>query len=216
MKTKLVLLVVAAAIALTSDRLHATTVALSFTGGSTFTLSDATASWDFNLGTAASITDVGLWDAPSPGEGNFVGDGFLQFHLITIWETSTMTVVAQATVDNTGTLIDGFRYVSLAQPVLLASGNYTIGAYYPAGGSDATAINATTITTASGVTYDESVFASGNAFPAGGFVAVNSYFGPNFQFVAIPEPGSAFLVVLGIGTLMFRARRRNNARPGAR
>lgn len=221
MKTKPALLstfisvAVAFAVTLWAGQLRANTAALSFTGGSLFLPSDATAGWVFSLSASVFVTDLGFWDAPSPGEGNFVGDGLFESHLVTIWDTNTMTQLAQATVTTSGTLVDGFRYTSLTTPMLLAPGDYTIGAYYPADGSDRTAINATTITTASGVTYEGSVFTFGNAFPQGGFVAANSYFGPNFQFIeapptngtAVPDSGSTLLLMFGSVSALIGLRR---------
>jgi hypothetical protein len=201
---------VAFAITLSPGELRANTIALSFTGGSTFTPSDATAGWAFSLSTSVFVTDLGVWDAPSLGEGNFIGDGLSQSHLVTIWDNTTMTALAQATV-NGGTLVNDFRYVSLTTPVLLGPGDYTIGAYYSAGGSDAVAILASTITTASGVTYDNSRFAPGNTFPPAALVAVNSYFGPNFQFIeapptngtSVPDSGNTLLLMFGsVGALI--------------
>ena len=100
---------------------------------------------------------------------------------------------AQGTVPSgtAATLTNGFRYVSIA-PVLLPAGNYTIGAFYVAGGNfDPVAVLAATVTTASGVTYNGGRSEFGNAFPLADAFASgnNSYFGPNFQFTAPPTNG---------------------------
>jgi hypothetical protein len=97
--------------------------------------------------------------------------------------------------------MDGFRYVSITS-VLLPAGSYTIGGFYGRL-SDQFAIHPSTITTASGVTYNGSRSAPGFAFPPDYFFGnVNSYFGPNFQFttaVAIPDSGSTWaLLLLGV------------------
>jgi hypothetical protein len=62
------------------------------------------------------VTDLGVWD------GN--GGGLADSHIVTIW-TSTGTFVTSGTVlvGTSGTLVDDFRYVSIA-PTLLAAGNY--------------------------------------------------------------------------------------------
>ena len=94
--------------------------------------------------------------------------------------------------------MDGFRYVSITS-VLLPAGSYTIGGFYGRL-SDQFAIHPSTITTASGVTYNGSRSRSGFAFPSGNFFGnVNSYFGPNFQFttaVATPDSGSTWVLLL--------------------
>jgi hypothetical protein len=124
---------------------------------------------------------------------------------ITIWG-STGAFVTSATVPaNGGTLDNGFRYVSVA-PLTLAAGTYTIGAYFPAlsnpPSGDPTAVQAFTVTTAAGVTYNGGKSASGNGFPSGDlFGDANSYFGPNFQFTApptngVPESASTWTLLL--------------------
>ena len=121
---------------------------------------------------------------------------------MTVW-TSTGIQVAQGTVPSgtSGTLVDSFRYSSIA-PVRLAAGNYTIGAFYISGSRDPIAFLATTVTTAAGVHYDGSRFGNGNAFPQGDPANFpHSYFGPNFQFTATGVPDSAAtwtLLLLGL------------------
>ena len=67
------------------------------------------------------MTDLGVWD--------FNNNGLAESHVVTIWDSAS-NPMAQATVDNSGTLVDGFRYVSLTTPTLLLPGDYTIGDYY--------------------------------------------------------------------------------------
>jgi hypothetical protein len=174
---------------------RANTIALSFAGAEVGVLvPDFTYGWAFTLSGAVLVTDLGLWD-----EGS---DGLQYEHTITIWDNTTMAVMAQATVKNTGTtLVDGFRYVSLASSVLLLPGDYTIGGYNPPPDFSPEYLrqNAATITTASGVTYNGSRSAPGNFFPAGDiFDNPNSYFGPNFQFTpvrSVPDAGSALMLL---------------------
>ena len=119
---------------------------------------------------------------------------------MTVW-TSTGTQLAQATIPagTSQTLIDGFRYVSLINPIVLPAGDYTIGGLYNIGSADLFAISAATIWPASGVTYAGSRFAIGDAFPTAAGGNPNSYFGPNFQFTAptsVPDAGSTCMLVL--------------------
>jgi len=200
-------LLVAALIACGPLQTRANT-ALSFSGG-TFEIStqDVTVGWALTLTGSVLVTDLGLWDGPTGFFGS-TGDGFRDSHLVTIW-TSTGIPVAQGTVPSgSGPESDNFRYVSIA-PVILAAGNYTIGAFFPnAGGTggDSFIYDASTITTASGVTYNGSRSAFGNGFPSGNsyFALANGDFGPNFQFTAaptngVPDLGSTWtLLLLGL------------------
>jgi protein with PEP-CTERM/exosortase system signal len=117
-------------------------------------------------------------------------------HAVTIW-TSTGTQLVQATIPaGTGaTLIDGFRYVSIA-PFTLAAGTYTSGGFYgiPSDG----VVTDNSITSASGVSYVGSRSGDGFTFPSGNLFGFdNSYFGPNFDFTTgVPTPDSGSTVSL--------------------
>jgi hypothetical protein len=93
-------------------------------------------------------------------------------------------------------------------------GSYTIGGLYGRL-DDRFAINASAITTASGITYKGSRSRSGFGFPSGNFFGnVNSFFGPNFQFTtAVPTPDSGSTVsLLGFASLGLAALRRKLGR----
>ncbi|HKQ39271.1 MAG TPA: PEP-CTERM sorting domain-containing protein [Verrucomicrobiae bacterium] len=199
---------------------RADTIALDFTGGGgLFPVSPQTVGWAFTLNTSVTVTNLGLYDTPNDPTvpaTNPPGDGLLESHPVTIW-TSAGVQVAQATVDNSGTLVDGFRYVSIA-PTMLAAGNYVIGGFYM--GVPPTFPNTTDrfianaiITTAPEVTYTESRSFSGGSgptFPSGNvFAFPNGYFGPNFQFTTptngngVPEGGSGILLLaVGVGAVV--------------
>jgi hypothetical protein len=155
----------------------------STTSGAQFSNENSTKGWAFTTSSPVLVTQLGLWD-----QGN---NGLNASHVVSIW-TSTGTLMAQTTIPSgTGaTLIDGVRFVSITS-VLLPAGSYTIGGFYGRL-DDRFGMNASAITTASGVTYNGSRSRSGFAFPQGNFFGnVNSYFGPNFQFtVPIPDAGS--------------------------
>jgi hypothetical protein len=148
------------------------------------------------------VTQLGVWDEN--------GNGLAQSHMVTIWD-STGTAVAQVTIPSgTGAETNGFRYVSIGS-VLLAAGNYTIGAFYGALGSDTASVSSSAISTAAGVTYAGSRGTADNAFPASDdFGLPNSYFGPNFQFTTgVPTPDSGSTVsLLGCALLGLAALRR--------
>lgn len=164
---------------------------------------DSTLGYAFTVSSPISVTSLGLFD--------FQNDGLAQSHAVTIW-TSTGTQLLQLTISaGTGaTLTDGFRYVSIA-PFLLVPGTYTIGGFY-AGDSDSS-LDAASITGASGLSYLGSRSAFGFTFPSGDAIAVvNSYFGPNFQFitgVGVPTHDSGSTVsLLGFALLGLAAVRR--------
>lgn len=105
-----------------------------------------------------------------------------------------------------GSLIDGFRYVSLLSSVMLAAGDYVIGGYSQ-NSSDSYAYAASGITTAAGVTYTGDRQGNGNAMPtlSGGS---NGMFGPNFQFgdgsvAPVPESSSTFVLLLLLVAAIF-------------
>jgi hypothetical protein len=187
-------LVAAVLIAFNPTQTRADTIALSFTGGSvagSFN-SDLTVGWAFSLGDPTLLTQLGLWDENS--------DGFQQSHKVTIWNSSggfiTSAIIPAGT---TGTLADGFRYISVA-PMLLAPGDYVIGAFFTSelsGDLDAFVETASTVTTASGVNYSGSRTGVGDGFPSS-VGDSNSYFGPNFQFTSatsVPDIGSTVLLL---------------------
>src|SRR4051812_33559932 len=161
------------------------------------TASNVTLGWDFSLTSNVLVTNLGVWDNNNSASFGAPGDGLLSDHLVSIW-TSTGTFVTSATVSAAGgTLLNGFRYVSIA-PTLLAAGSYVIGAFYAVGNQDPNAALMTTVTTASGVNFGQPRADAGNAFPVG-TLSGNGVFGPNFQFVAapvgVPEAGSSGILL---------------------
>ena len=164
--------------------------------------SNTTLGYAFTVSSPIRVTDLGLYDINSDLQDQ---------HAVAIW-TSTGTQLLQLTISaGTGaTLTDGFRYVSIA-PFLLVPGTYTIGGFY-AGDSDSS-LDAASITGASGLSYLGSRSAFGFTFPSGDAIAVvNSYFGPNFQFitgVGVPTHDSGSTVsLLGFALLGLAAVRR--------
>ena len=177
---------------------RADTIAFSVSSSSSIIFGDnTTLGYAFTVSSPISVTSLGLFD--------FQNNGLAQSHAVTIW-TSTGTQLLQITIPaGTGaTLTDGFRYVSTV-PFLLVPGTYTIGGFY-AGDSDFSLEAAASITGASGLSYLGSRSAFGFTFPSGDAIAVvNSYFGPNFQFitgVGVPTHDSGSTVSL-LGFALF-------------
>jgi hypothetical protein len=224
--SRTLLLNVAVLISLCPVATRADTAALSFTSGvgsGTNQLHSVVAGWSFTLSSPVLVTQLGLWDGAGPAQGGSLGDGFGVAHNVTLW-TAAGTALTTASIPSgtTATLgADDFRYVTLGSAVALAPGDYVITAYYAQSSFDVDFANAGTITTAAGVTYgtagdlagaipmpapfhgSRQVFdLTGTAFPTGDSTsAPKSFFGPNFQFEAVPEVSSLSLLLVGAGVL---------------
>jgi hypothetical protein len=195
--------IVAALIACCPLPMRGDTIALSFTGGTSEVVPEQNIiGWSFSLSNPIILTELGTWDGPTGTNGS-IGDGLVQSHEVTILTGTGTEVVEEGIVPagTGGTLTNGFRYISVP-PVLLAPGKYVIGDF--ANNSlDAFVINAS-ISTASGVSYIGDVILGDRAFTAGD-VAVdgnNGYFGPNFQFISVPEASTWTLLLLGVTAML--------------
>ena len=205
------LYLVASGLGITSTA-GADTIALSFSGNrGESSMPDASFGWQFTLNDPVLVTQLGVWDGLrrfGPPQG-----GLGESHTVTIWDLSGIAL-AQATVPvgMTATLVDDFRYVSLASPVSLAPGTYIIGAYY-AGTSptpDGAAFFANGLTTASEVSYNAGVMWDGSGAPnTAPTEDADGYFGPNFQFTAVPESSASILVIFGAILLLGTGLNRN-------
>ena len=103
-----------------------------------------------------SVTALGYYDA--------FANGFTQSHAVGLW-TSKGTLLGSVTVTNSAPLENFFRYVSLSQAVKLQAGQtYVVGGV---SGSEDYQFDPTSITFASGITFDASAYISSGtlAFP---------------------------------------------------
>jgi hypothetical protein len=196
---------VAAPIVLLSEPAHAlapVTPAISFGGGSLGSVSDgpSTYGFQFTVGNPLALTALGFWDE--------AGDGLQESHMVGIFTTAGALVASALVPAGTGgTLISGFRYVSLA--VALLPGTYNIGAFYGPGTLDRAIFAAT------GFSVDPQITYNGAHFAVGGFVNPSNsasglnpgVFGPNFLIapaapVPAPEGGATLLLLaMGVGGL---------------
>jgi hypothetical protein len=133
-----------------------------------------TLGYAFTVTSPIRVTNLGVWDYG----GN--GDGLL--------EPGTQLIQTTIPAGTSGTLVDGYRYVPIA-PVILAPGNYTIGAYYePIGGfiKERVMSFCTKIASASEISYvgSRSSLYAGFRFPRyndrGEKSGPKGFFGPNF------------------------------------
>lgn len=173
--------------------------------------------------TGLSITQLGVMD--TTGSGTTGSDGFVAAGNVSVgiwsWDpgtnTASATPLAQATVGDSDTLIGGYRYVTLATPLALISGQqYLIGAYV--GGGIEWWLEDNTLNGVGG--GPEMISASSgdftlldNRFVSGSFGAPVNFGGGTgagrwgaANAMVVPEASSALLGGLGLLALLRRRR----------
>jgi hypothetical protein len=139
-------------------------------------------------------------------------DGLVDSHPMGIWDSSgTMLVSATVDAGTANPLHDKFRAVAVA-PTFLTPGAYRIGALF-ANGNDPNIFPTfiTGFSTAPEITFIRSASAVGPTLtnPTPTFFNMGpAYFGPNFEYQSVPEPGSLTLVgsVAVLAALFYRKR----------
>ena len=186
------------------EQLIAETLALDFTGGSTFeTGNSTTLGWRFDVLSGIDVVALGYWD-----EGS---DGLIESHPVGLW-TDSGTLLASTVVDNTSSAIASSevsgRWLFESIPLLfLSPGLYVVGGQINPSFSfphDPVRAGTDTPITTPEVAFDVALSGTSSTlglnFPnnqqAPGF---NSYFGPNFLIgEPIPEPSTFVLFLTGI------------------
>jgi uncharacterized protein DUF4082 len=157
--------------------------------------------WKFTANTNMTVTQLGYFANPNLTES----------HNVAIY-TAAGSIVTATTVVAADPRTANFRYHLLPTPVTLMAGQM----YWIMGSSglvDPYAFQVTTLTTNPALTYVQSGFTAGNslAFPASFPGSPNSYFGPDFQFTAVPEPstpGLCGVMAMSGVVIAWRKRRR--------
>ena len=165
-----------------------------FTGGSQYPLYYGGSTGDvvgfrFTVATSVQVSDLGVWNQDSSG-------GLSASHQVGIWDGS-QALIASTTVTTSGTVNGAWTYASITPVVLNPGQTYTIGALYIGTDNDNYVSGASSMTTAAGVTFVQSVYpASGSlgfAYPAGNSTSFGR-FGPNFLFSVVPVELQSFVV----------------------
>jgi hypothetical protein len=187
----------------------ADTLAMNFsnTTGEPLSNPPMTLGWAFEVNSPINVTSLSFFDSDQ--------DGLVESHPVGIWDTSgTLLVSAAVDAGTANPLHDKFRAVSVG-PTLLTPGEYRIGALFLSG-SDTNMFPTFTagFSTAPEITFIRSASAVGPTLtnPTPTFFSMGpAYFGPNFEYQSIPEPGSLTLVgsVAVLAALFYR--KRNNS-----
>ena len=182
------------------EQSRAGTLALEFTPGSTASIgANASVGWSFTTKTAISITALDAFNVAAAGSP------------VRLYNSGGSTL-ASATVLNTDPTVGApTSFFSHAiSPVPLAAGTYFIAEDIVS--SIPFQASASGLTTDAAITYGAGVSAVGFGLkPTTDFFGspLNpGYFGPNFNFVAVPEPSSLILCGLGLVGLVYVARRK--------
>ena len=149
---------------------------------------------DLNL----TVTDLGILVDPRDGEVDSA-------HEVGLWRVSDQALLGSASVDGTGTVLDGFIYSSLNSGISLIAGQeYVLAALYASDDQDSYVSGPTTITT-DGISMTVGVFPVdanlGLVFPTGVSIGNLARIGPNMIASAVPAPvpAPATLAIFGLG-----------------
>ena len=184
----------------------ADTLAINFsnTTGEPLSNPPMTLGWAFEVNSPVNVTWMSFFDSGQ--------DGLVDSHPMGIWDSSgTMLVSATVDAGSTNPLHDKFRAFAV-NPTLLMPGAYRIGALFASGiDSNMFPTFTTGFSTAPEITFIRSASAVGPTLtnPAPTFFSMGpAYFGPNFEFQSVPEPGSLTLVgtVAVLAALFYRKR----------
>jgi hypothetical protein len=159
---------------------------------------NVTLGWNFTLTSPLTLLDLGYFD--------YGGDGLADPHPVGIWD-SDGDLLASAVVPagTAGTLVDGFRFETVA-PLVLVPGDYTIGGYANVASTDIFDFADPSTVTIGGLTFGEHLYTRGDSltmpasppsYPGAG------YFGPDFMASPIPTPEPAFWLLLSVCSIGF-------------
>jgi hypothetical protein len=175
---------------------------------------DTILGWEFVPLVNVTVLQLGLYNGHFPGDGR-PQDGFVVPHTVTIWDqnANALSSIAFAAGD-AAPLLGGFRFLPVTPITLYAGQTYVIGASMPTSYDYTQGFSDRSTFDLYGSIDPKIRFVSGRfayssnptAFPDTGIEPFFGFFGPNF-IMAVPEPASALVMLLGTG-VGFLARRR--------
>jgi hypothetical protein len=165
---------------------------LQFTGGSyTPSVNNQTIGWSFTVNSGLQVTDLSWYDPTGLNQ---------RTRPVGIWDSNHQLVVSACVGAPCGSIwIGGFWITPVS--TFLSVGDYVIGGYVYADGSDSFVLGDPTITTDPSITYLESRFTVSDAFVEPTSTCCGQgFFGPDFSIgTNVPEPASISLIGLGLG-----------------
>lgn len=211
---KRVLTIVTAALALVAAPvwMHAAEIEqrpaiISFAGGAWTQTPGPTAGWAFSVHQPIQVTQLGFVDRN--------GDGLDAEHPVGLWRaTGTLTgdLLATVTIDTFDPLIGIARYEALSSPIALTPGEiYVVGAYVPPGSAGDWITSPSSVQRDPVINYLGARFGSAAgalSYPFGSNPTNSGRYGPNLM-LAVPEPGTAALLI-PIAAAVLRCRRRRH------
>lgn len=197
--------VLAGALALTAHDARAASSAVTVTSvGDTFeTAGQFTLGFEFMVTEELRVITLGVFDGGLPG--------LAEPAQVSLWQddsTGTLLAAIEVAAGTSAPLVGQFRQATITPVTLLPGIRYVVGAYLPSG--EATSFNIGDGSSTgnfdarlTGVTdrywSDFSLGGNGYDFPiASDGHAQGAWLGANFQLTAVPEPGTAGLLVAGL------------------
>jgi len=195
-------------VALASEPVGRADLVISWSGGMEgLHREDGVWGYDFTVGAMdLLVTSLGVWDRGQ--------NGFGVSHPVGLWNKAG-DLVAEITVQE-GTespLMGQFRYEDLFAPVTLeAHASYVLAASFSPNDDDRTLSWTRDVELGAGIASVGDplyVLSPGLVFPDTAMDRVSfGFLGRNMQYSVVPEPGTFALMGIGLGTLLFKNRRR--------
>ena len=134
-----------------------------------------------------SVTALGYFDC-----------GFSVSHDVGLYDVSTSTPLASATITGSSTLSSNFRYESITPVSLTAGDEYVVSGFYAPGPGNDTGYYATdAVGAAPDITFDGYAYDYNASLDIPTISYATPIFGPNFEYVPVPEPTTMTIIIAG-------------------